>query len=99
MTEIVRRKKGAHLNALPLLIPIPGLDCHIVAARQHDTCRRVHCKTSNIIRMGLERDDFLVRVIIEHAKLEVVRTGDEPIFARDELYTTNGDVGHFERLH
>lgn len=40
-----------------------------------------------------------MRVVIEDAQLKVVRTRDEPIFARDELDTANGDVGHFKRLH
>ena len=49
--------------------------------------------------MGLERDDFLVRVVIEYAELKVVRTSDKPVFTRDELDTTDGDVGYFKRLH
>jgi hypothetical protein len=49
--------------------------------------------------MSLERDDFLVRVVIEYAELKVVRTSNEPVFTRDELDTTDGDVGHFKRLH
>jgi len=49
--------------------------------------------------MGLERDDLFVRVVIEDTELKVVRTSDEPVFTRDELDTTDGDVGHFKRLH
>lgn len=49
--------------------------------------------------MGLKRDDFFVRIVIEDAELKVVRTSDEPVFTRNELDTTDRDVGHFERLH
>lgn len=49
--------------------------------------------------MRLERCDFLVRVVIEHAELKVVRTCDEPVFARDELDATHRDVGYLKCLH
>jgi len=46
--------------------------------------------------MGLERSDFFVGVVIEHAQLEVVGASDEPVFAGDEFGASHGDFGDFE---
>ena len=94
-----KRKGKTDLNTLPLLIPIPSLDCHIITPRQHNTRRWMHGKTPDIIRMGLKREDFFMRVVVEDAQLKVVRPRDEPVFARDKLDAADGDVGHFKRLY
>lgn len=81
----------AHLNAFPLFVPIPSLDSHVVTTCEHDTRCGVYCEASYIVRVGLERDDLLVCVVIEDAQLEVVRAGYKPVFSWDELDATNGD--------
>ena len=48
-------------------------------------------ETSDVVRMGLESGYFLVGVVIEYAKLEIVRTGDEPVLTRDEFDTSYRD--------
>ena len=60
-------------NVLPLFVPIPSLDRHIVTSSQHNTQRRVDRQTTNVIWVRLESDDLLVRVIIEDSKLKIVR--------------------------
>jgi hypothetical protein len=47
----------------------------------------------------LKRDDLFVRIIIEDAQLEVIRTGNEPVLARDEAYTSNGYFRNLEGFH
>jgi len=42
-------------------------------------------ETPDVIRMGLEGGYFLVGVVVEDAKLEIVRAGNEPVLTRDEL--------------
>ena len=54
-----------HLDAAPLLIPIPGFDCHIIAPGQDYTGGWMHGQAPNVIWVGFECSDFLVRVIIE----------------------------------
>lgn len=67
------------LDVLLALVPIPGLDRHIITSRQHDASRRVHRQATNIIWACLERRDLLMRVVVDYAKLEVVRARDEPV--------------------
>ena len=81
----------AHLNAFPLLVPVPGFDSHIIAPSEHDTRGGVYCKASYIVWMCLERDDLLMGVVIEDAQLEVVRAGNKPVFSGDELDAANRD--------
>lgn len=88
----------AHLNAFPLFVPIPSFDSHVIASCEHDTRGWVHCKASYIVRVGLERVDLLVRVIIEDAQLKVVRASNKPVFSGDELDTAHRDGGNFKCL-
>ena len=53
-------------------------------------------QTSDIIWVGLKRSYFFVGIVIEYAKLEVVRTSNEPVFSRDESDATNGNLSDFE---
>jgi hypothetical protein len=48
--------------------------------------------------MSFKSSDFLVSVVIEHPKLEIIRPSDEPILARYEFNTTNRDFCNFETL-
>ena len=86
-------------NALPLLVPVPSLDRHVVASREDNAERWVNRETSNIVRMCLEGSDLLVRVVIEDAKLEVVGASNEPVLPRNEAHTTNRNLCDFERFH
>lgn len=79
------------LHALPTLLPIPGFDCHIIAAGQNDACRGVYGEASNVVRMGFESGYFLVGVVVENTKLKIVRTSDEPVLARNEFDTSYRD--------
>lgn len=60
------------LNTLPALLPIPSLDCHVIASGQNNTCGGVNGETSDVVRMSLEGRHFLVGVVVEDAKLEIV---------------------------
>jgi hypothetical protein len=48
-------------------------------------------EASDVVGMGLEGGYFLVGVVVEDAKLEVVRTGDKPVLTGDEFDTSNRD--------
>lgn len=92
---MLRRLKGrcnSDLHALPTLLPIPSLDCHVIASSQHDTRGRVDGQTPDIVRMGLEGGYFLVGVVVEYAKLEIVRACDEPVLTGDEFDTPDWDL-------
>jgi len=86
------RCKVTDLNALPALLPIPSLDCHIVASGQNNACGGVDSETSDVVRVSLEGGYFLMGVVVEDAKLEIVRASDEPVLTRDELDASNGDL-------
>ena len=81
-----------NLNALPALLPIPSLDCHVITSGQDNTCSRVNSEASDVVRMSLEGRHFLVGVVVEDAKLEIVRASDEPVFTGDELDASDGDL-------
>ena len=70
--------------AFPLLVPIPCLDCHVIASRQDDARRRVDSQASDVVRVRFEGRNLFVRVVVEDAELEVVGAGDEPVLAGDE---------------
>ena len=42
--------------------------------------------------MSLEGGYFLVSVVVEDTKLEIVRASDEPVLTRDEFDATDGDL-------
>ena len=73
---MVRRPRDGYdvtdLNTLPVLLPIPSLNCHVIASGQNDTCSGVNGETSDVVRMSLEGRHFLMGVIVEDAKLEIV---------------------------
>jgi len=55
-------------------------------------------KTTDIVRMSFESGDFFVCVVVENSELKVVAASYEPVFARDEFNTANGNIGDFESL-
>lgn len=66
------RVSCTHLDASPLFLPIPSLDGHVITTGKHDTRGRVDGQTANVIWMGFECSDFLVCIIIEDSKLEII---------------------------
>jgi hypothetical protein len=56
-----------HLDALPLLFPIPSFDRHIITSGQDDVCGRMYGETPYVVRVCLEYDDLLMCIVIEDA--------------------------------
>jgi hypothetical protein len=56
-----------HLDAFPLLFPIPSFDCHIITPGQDDVCGRMHGETPYVVWMRLEYYDLLMCIVIEDA--------------------------------
>ena len=90
--KILKRRCNSDLHTFPTLLPIPSLDRHIIASGQNDTRGGVNGKTSDIVRMSLEGGYFLVSVVVEDTKLEIVRASDEPVLTRDEFNAPDGDL-------
>jgi hypothetical protein len=85
-------------DAFPALVPVPGFDHHVVAAREHDGGTGMDGETADVVRMRLESGDLVVCVVVEDAQLKVVRTGHEPVFARDKPNAAHGHLGDLEGL-
>lgn len=85
-----------YLDVAPLFIPVPGFDSHIVTAGKDDRGRRMNGQASDIVRMGLESDNFFMGVVVEDAELVIVGASDEPVFASDEFDAADGDLGDLE---
>lgn len=49
--------------------------------------------------MRLEGRDLLVRIVIEHSQLEIIRACNEPVLARDKAYATDRNLRDLKRLH
>ena len=88
----LKGKYNSDLYALPALLPIPSLDCHVIASGQDDARGGVDGKTSDVVGMSFEGGYFLVGVVVEDAKLEIVRASNEPVLTRDEPNASNGDL-------
>jgi hypothetical protein len=86
----------SYLDALPALLPIPGLDRHIVTSCEHDAQRRMHGQASNVIRMRLKGGNLFMRVVVEDPELKVIRTGDKPVLSGDEFGASNGNFSNLE---
>lgn len=73
---MVRRPKGRYdttdLYTLPTFFPIPGFYRHVIAPGQDNACGGMDGETSNVVRVSLEGGHFLVGVVIEDAKLEII---------------------------
>lgn len=53
---------------------------------------------ADVVRVRIPLLHFLHRVVIVHAKLHVVRAGDDPVLAHDEARAAHGIRAHFETL-
>ena len=87
-----------HLNASPLLVPIPCLDGHIITTGEHDARGGVNGQASDVVWVRLKSSDLFVGIVVEDAKLEVVGARDEPVLARNEADAANGDLRDLECL-
>jgi len=58
----------------------------------------VNGEASNVIRVSFERCHFLSCVVVEDSEMEIVRTANEPILARDEPDTSYWYFGNFKSL-
>ena len=59
----------------------------------------MHGEAADVVWVRLKRNDLFMRVVVEHAQLEIVRTGNEPILARDKTHTSYGYFCDFECLY
>ena len=74
-----------NLHAIPIFLPRPQLNQHIVRTRQYERLRRVHAHRPNVIRVRLERFNKLRSVIVIHSNEHIVRTADDPLFPQAPL--------------
>lgn len=55
-------------------------------------------ETPYVIRVRFKCRDFLVCVVIENAKLEVIRSRDKPVLAGDEFHAAHWNLCDFKCL-
>lgn len=83
---------------LPVLVPVPHLDSHVVTSSQYEAARRMYSDASNVVGMCLESSDLLVCVVIEASELEVITASYEPILPRDEADASHWNLCHLKGL-
>lgn len=86
------------LHALPTFVPVPQLDCHVIAGGQHEGLGGVHDDCAYVVGVCFEGGDLLAGVVVVDAELEVIAAADDPVLAGDEATCSHGDVGEFEGL-
>lgn len=59
----------------------------------------MNCQTSNVVWVRLEGRNLLVRIVIEHSQLKIIRARNKPVLARDKAYATDRNLRDLERLH
>ena len=87
-----------HLDALPALLPIPELNCHVIRCGEDEGLRGVNGDGSDVVGMRLEGGDLLGGVVVVDTHLEVIGATDNPVLPRDEATGADGNVGKLECL-
>ena len=59
----------------------------------------MHRQASNVVGVSLERGNLFVRVVVEHAQLEIIGASDEPVLAGDKANTSYRDFCDFKGFH
>lgn len=85
-----------HLNAFPVLLPIPQFDCHVIRCGKNERLSGVDCDRTNVVGVSLEGRDLLGGVIVVDAQLEVIRSANNPVLAGNEATGSYGDIGELE---
>jgi len=88
-----------YLDIAPLLVPVPGLDGHVVAACENNWCSGVDCEASNVVWMGFKSHYFFVCIVVEDPELIVVRACNKPVFPSDKPDATDRDISDVEGLY
>ena len=80
------------------LVPVPQLDGHVVGGGEDVGEGGVNFHAADVIGVRLEVGDLLHSVKVVYAEVHVVRRSDEPLFPRDELGASDGEVAEIEGL-
>ena len=78
-----------YLHALPVLVPVPETDRHIIRTRENIWESGMDSNATNVIAVGIPAVNLLVSVVVEDTKLHVVRSSNHIVLASNELGGTN----------
>jgi len=87
-----------HHGAIPIFIPVPGLDEHVIGTTDDDGESRMYADATDVIDVGLEYFDALHRVVIVAANIHIVRADDNPLLPGDESTASHGLICDFKSL-
>lgn len=97
-THDIVRVALKHLHALPLLVPIPQLNGHVIAGGEHKWLRGMHDNGADVVGVRLKGRNLLRGVVVVDSQLEVVGAADNPVLARNKAAGADGHIGQFECL-
>lgn len=60
------------LHALPALLPIPKLNCHVIGGCEHERLGRVNGDGANVVRVCFKGGNFFGGVVVVDTQLEVI---------------------------
>ena len=91
--------RKTHSHQLPVLLPVPQLDCHIVAAGEDQRLRRMDVDAANIVGVGIELGHlgstgrrevhFLRCVVVVDSDFEIIAANDDPLLSLHESAGTD----------
>lgn len=84
------------LYTLPAFLPVPKSNCHVIGGCENERLGGVDCNRSDIVWMSFKGGYLFGGIIVVNAKLEVIRTADDPVLARNETTGSDRDIGDFE---
>mmetsp|Transcript_20282 Transcript_20282/g.32462 ORF Transcript_20282/g.32462 Transcript_20282/m.32462 type:complete len:603 (-) Transcript_20282:150-1958(-) len=86
-------------GVLPVIVPIPQLDAHVVGRTENEGQTRMHRNTANVVGVRLKLLHLLARVVVVDANVHVVGAAHQPILALDKLGGTHRHLGYLKRAH
>jgi len=80
----------------PVFIPIEHLNRVVVRAGQHVGKGRVHNNVSDVVSVLVDSLDLFGGIVVVDAEFGVIGAYNNPLFARDELSTTDRRIGDLD---
>ena len=84
----------SYSHQLPVLLPVPQLDCHVVTAGEDQRLRRMDVDAANIVGVGIELGHlgstgrrevhFLRCVVVVDSDFEIIAANDDPLLSLHE---------------
>mmetsp|Transcript_28668 Transcript_28668/g.47449 ORF Transcript_28668/g.47449 Transcript_28668/m.47449 type:complete len:203 (+) Transcript_28668:1098-1706(+) len=87
-----------HLGTIKATFPVPQLDSHVIRRRKDVGEGRMDFEGTNVIGMSFEFLDFLHGIVVEDTNAHIIRSSNEPLFARNEFGASHRQLAQLKGL-